>query len=124
MWVLLSEVQKPNRSIATYLVIIWMAINAFLMIPELGVFNDYTYLIELIMWIASVIGLWLMKKWGAALTIAILCISLGTSMSTVFVGLYLATLLHWLVLLNLLRVVLNVIGIVYMFKSVFGKKFR
>jgi hypothetical protein len=119
----LSKVQKPNRSITIYLVMLWMAINAFLMIPEIGVFNDYTYLIELIMWLASLIGLWLMTKWGAALTIAILCISLGTSTSTVFVALYYSSLLHWLSVVNLIRVVLNVIGIVYMFNSVCGKKF-
>jgi hypothetical protein len=101
-----------------------MAINAFLMIPEIGVFNDYTYVIELVMWIVSLVGLWLMKKWGAALTIAILCISLGTSMSTVFVAHYLSALLHPIALVNALRVPLNTIGIVYMFKSVFAKEFE
>jgi len=119
----LSEAQKPKRSLVIYLVMLWMAINAFLMIPEIGVFNDYTYVIELIMWVASLIGLWLMKKWGAALTIAILCISLGTSMSTVFVAHYLSVLLHPLALVNALRVVLNVIVTGYMFNSVFANKF-
>jgi hypothetical protein len=121
--VFLSEVQKTKKSLAIYLIILWMAINTFLMIPEIGVFNDYTYVIELILWIASSIGLWFMKKWGAALTIAILCISLGTSMSTVFVAHYLSSLLHWLALLNFFRAIINAISSVYMFKNVFAMKF-
>ena len=106
-----------------YAIVLWMAINAFLMIPEIGVFNDYTYVIELIMWIVSLIGLWLMKKWGAALTISILCISLGTSMSTVFVAVYLSSLLHPIALVNFFRIFINAIGVVYMFKCVFANKF-
>ena len=119
----MSEVKKTKRSLVIYLIMLWMAINAFLMIPEIGLFNDYTYVIELVLWVASVVGLWLMKKWGAALTVAILCISLGTSLSTVFVAHYLSALLHPIALVNALRVVINLIGIVYMFKWVFAGEF-
>ena len=119
----MSQFQKPKKSLAIYMVILWMAINTFLMIPEIGVFNDYTYVIELVMWVTSLVGLWLMKKWGAALTITILCISLGTSISTVFVANYYNALLDKIALINALRVALNTVCVVYMFRSVFAKEY-
>jgi hypothetical protein len=120
--ILLSEVPS-RRTLAIYLILVWMAINAFLMIPEIGVFYDYTYLMELVLWIASIVGLWLMKKWGAALTVVILCFSLGTSVSTFLLAYNLSLLLHSISLMNALRIVLNTVGTFYVFNSIFTNKF-
>jgi hypothetical protein len=82
---LLSETQKPEKSLALYLLVIWMIINVLLflaMIP--GDPQDLNNYIEVILWIPSIVGLLMMKKWGATLTVAVLGITLGTSMATFF----------------------------------------
>jgi len=61
---------KPNKSPAIYAILAWMIINAIFFLLELTVFNDAADLnnsILLILWALSVVGLSLMRKWGAAL---------------------------------------------------------
>ena len=89
-----------------------------LLIP--GDSQDPNNYIELMLWIPSITGLWLMKKWGAALTIATLCVTLGTSMGIVI---YYPSLEAY-ALVNSLRIIVNVVGIVYLFRLVFAGKFN
>jgi hypothetical protein len=73
----------------------------------------------LALWIPSIAGLWLMKKWGAALSIATLCVTLGTSMGIVI---YYPSFEAY-ALVNSLRIVVNVVGVVCLFRLVFAGKF-
>jgi hypothetical protein len=103
-----------------YALLLWMALNValfLLMIP--GDFLDPNNYIELILWVPSIVGLLLMKKWGFALSIATLCITLGTSMGIVV---YYSSLEAY-ALVNSLRIVVNVMGVAYLFKLVFAGKF-
>ena len=84
-----------------------------------GDFEDPNNYIELMLWIPSIVGLLLMKKWGAALSISTMCTTLGTSMGIV---LYYPSLEAY-ALINSLRIVVNLVGVVYLFKLVFAGKF-
>ena len=92
------------------------------MIP--GDYQDLNNYIEVILWIPSIVGLSLMKKWGAALTVAVLAITLGTSMGIVLFAHYLSLLHDPHVPINVLRIVVNAVAIVYLFRSIFSGKFR
>jgi hypothetical protein len=86
---IMSGASKPKRPIGIYLIVVWMALNILLlalMIPnDPADLNNY---IEPILWIASIIGLLSMKKFGAALTTSVLGITLGTSMWNVLIAYY------------------------------------
>jgi len=123
--VLLSETQKPEKSLTLYLLVFWMIINVLLflaMIP--GDPQDLNNYIEVILWIPSIVGLLMMKKWGAALTVAVLAITLGTSMGNVLLAYYLSVLHEPFAPINALRIVVNAAAIVYLFKNMFSNKFR
>ena len=97
-----------------------MALNValfILLIPS--DYQDLNNYIELMLWIPSIAGLWLMKKWGAALTIVTLCVTLGTSMGIVI---YYPSFEAY-ALVNSLRIVVNVVGVVCLFRLVFAGKF-
>jgi hypothetical protein len=110
---------KTAKSASTYLIILWMAINAVFMVLELTVFGDASDLnnsIELVLWVASIAGLVSMLKWGLALSIFTFCYTLSTSVSNVI---YYSV---WLV--NVPRVIINAVVIVYLFSSLFAGKFK
>lgn len=97
----------------------WMVVNASFMILELTVFGDYKDLnnsIELTLWILSIIGLYLTKKWGAALTIFALCYTLSASTGNVIY--------YSLWAINGPRIIINTAAIIYMFRLIFKNKFR
>jgi hypothetical protein len=118
----MTEAPKQKRPLGVYPVILWMAINVFLLLnmtlshPE----QPDSY-IEVALWIPSIAGLWLMKKWGVALSAAVLCIALGISMGNVLSAYYTAQLAF--VPVNTLRIILNAAATVYLFKCVFASKF-
>jgi hypothetical protein len=115
----MTESSKLKTSVATYLIVAWMVINAIFMILEVTVLGDAVDLnnsIELILWFSSLVGLLSMRKWGIALTVFTLCYTLSTSMGIIiyFSG--------WVV--NAPRVILNAIATWYIFKSIFAGKFK
>jgi hypothetical protein len=106
--------EGSKKPAGIYLLLVWMVLNVallLLMIP--GDSQDPNNYVELILWIPSIAGLWLMKKWGAALTIATLCITLSTIMGIIMYYPSLET-----------YALVNTIGIVYLFRRVFSGKFN
>ncbi|MFA5365858.1 MAG: hypothetical protein WC325_11815 [Candidatus Bathyarchaeia archaeon] len=121
----MSGNQKPPKTAATYLILAWMAINLLLMVLLIpGDIEDANNYVELILWSASIVGLWTMKKAGAALTTAVLCITLSTSMGIVFLAYYNNLMLEPVAYINALRIVINAAIIVYMFKNIFANKYQ
>jgi hypothetical protein len=110
------EAEEHKRTMYIYLIAIWIAINVLLMLLMLP--EDYMDLnnwIELALWIASIAGWLSMKKWGAAFVTFTLCYTLSTS-----VGI----LIYYQIWPNAVRVVVNAIIIVYMFRSLFAGRFK
>jgi len=101
-----------------------MGINVFMLIAMVpGDPQDLNNYIEPMLWVPSIASLWFMKKWGAALTIAVLCITLGTSMWNVLLAYYTATMQLAFAPVNALRVVINAIATIYLFRLIFANKF-
>ena len=90
-----------------------MAVNVLLMLMLLpDDYMDMNNWIELGLWISSIAGLVSSKKWGTALTVFTLIYTLSTSVSIV---------IYYQVWLNLVRVIVNSILTVYLFKLILGK---
>ena len=121
----MSGNQKSPRTATTYLIIAWMAINLLLMVLLIpGDSADLNNYIELILWSASIVGLWTMKKAGAALSTSVLCITLSTSMGIVLLAYYNNLMLEPVAYINALRIVINAAIIFYMFKNIFANKYK
>jgi hypothetical protein len=125
---------SANRPLGIYLIIVWMVINLAvfaLLIP--GDATDLNNYIEPILLVLSMVGLLSMKKLGAAFATCALCISLSTSMGIVLLNYYsfptaetseaVNTLLT-AAGINALRIGLNIVAVVYLFKLIFANKFR
>jgi hypothetical protein len=120
-----SEAFKPKRTLGIYLIITWMAINAILfliLIP--GDQSDLNNYIEPILWVASIAGLLTMRKAGAAFATSVLNITLSTSTFNVLIGYYTSTLGEPFAPINALRIIINAIAIIYLFKLIFANKFK
>jgi len=69
---LMKEVEKPKRTRGIYLVILFMMISIVIQyitfVLSIEIFMSPVNVVALIITIISTVGLWLMKKWGAALT--------------------------------------------------------
>jgi hypothetical protein len=101
----MTETSKTKRPIGICLILVWMALNLLLfiiMIP--GDSTDINNYIEVILWVASIGWLATMKKAGGAFAVAVLCITLGTSMFNVLLGYYTNTLGELFVYVNALRI--------------------
>ena len=120
----MSKVSKSKKSLGIYLIMLWMVINVIMLVymtlthPE-----EPNSFIEMMLWIPSIAGLWLMKKWGAALAAAVLCITLGLSIDNLLLTYYSSTAHLTFVPVNALRIILNAAAFVYLFKCVFANKF-
>ncbi|PVX25602.1 MAG: hypothetical protein CW716_07745 [Candidatus Bathyarchaeum sp.] len=113
-----------ERPLAVYFLIIWMLLNVLLflaMIPSDP--QDLNNYIELVLWVPSIIGLWIMKKWGTALSVTVLGVTTGTSMYIVLEAYYLDMLNEAFASINGLRIVVNAVVMVYLFRSIFSGKF-
>jgi hypothetical protein len=120
----MSEKQKPTKTPSIYLIIAWMTINLIMMILLIpGDSADVNNYIELILWAAAIMGLWSMKKAGAATATTVLCITLSTSMGIVLLAYYSNLMLEPVAYINTLRIAINTAIIVYMFKNIFANKF-
>jgi len=114
-----------SRALGVYAVLAWMVLNVILfvlMIP--GDATDLNNYVEVVLWVCSVAGLWLGRRWGAALAITVLGITLGTSMGNVLIGYYTGTLHLLFAPVNVLRIVVNAVAVVYLFRCVFRGCFR
>jgi hypothetical protein len=106
-----------QRSPVLYGIAFWMAINIFLMITIIasGDFEDLNNWIEIGLWAISIPALLSTKKWSVAFALFTLIYTLSTSMGI---------LIYYQVWLNALRVVINSVAIVYLFTSIFQRKFK
>lgn len=122
----MSEASKIKKSLGLYLTIIWMTLNILLSILMIasGDYMDLNNWIETLLFAASVAGLWLNRKWGLALAVSALCITLGTSMGNVLLGYYLNYGLAAFVIANTLRIIINAVAVTYLFKLIFAHKFN
>ncbi len=119
------EPAKSSRTLGVIVIAVWMILNLVLlalMIPgDLPDINNY---IEVALWIAAAAGLLSMRKAGAAFAIAVLCITLSTSMGNVLLAYYYNVIGEPVAYVNALRIALNAVAIIYMFKQIFTGKFR
>ncbi len=120
-----SGVAEAQRATGVYAVIAWMVVNVVLfalMIP--GDAADVNNYVEVALWACSAAGLCLNRRWGAALAITVLGVTLGTSMGNVLLAYYTGTLQLLFAPVNALRIVVNAVAIVYLFRCVFRGEFR
>jgi len=116
---------KLEKPVGIYLISVWMVINVLIMallIP--GDSADLNNYIEVILWIVSIGGLLTMRKVGAALAIVVLCVTLSTSMGIFLLAYYNNLMTEPVAYINALRMILNALAIVYMFRGVFANKFK
>lgn len=114
-----------SRPLGIYLLIAWMTINVLLfliLIP--GDAADVNNYIEVILWTTAIASLLTMHKAGAAYTISVLCITLSTSMGIILLAYYEGMLTEPVGYINVLRIIVNIAAVVYLFKLVFANKFR
>ena len=92
--------------------LLWSIINIAIMLMMLP--EDYMDLnnwIEIVLWSFSVASLLSNKKWGIAFSIVTLSYTLSTSVGII---------IYYQVWLNAIRVILNGVGIVYLFQKMFA----
>lgn len=114
--------QTAKRSPLLYAITAWMAVNIVLMILLLlgGDTADLVNWIELILWAVSIPALLSLKKWGLALTTFTFVYTLSTSVEIV---------VHYLLIdssvwPNIIRIVINIPIIIYLFKALIDGKSR
>ena len=97
-----------------------MVINAVFMVLELTVFNDAADLnnsILLILWACSTVGLYLLRKWGAALaTFTVIYAFSFNAFNVIY--------FPPARLLNGVSAIINAVAVVYIFKNIFANRFR
>ncbi len=111
--------QDKTRSPAIYALLIWMIINAIFYAAELTTFNDFMDLnnmIMLVLWVISIIGLALMKKWGAALS--------AFTFSYAFAFNTFNVIYYEIYLLNGTSAVVNAVAVIVIFIQIFKNRFR
>jgi hypothetical protein len=120
----MAKALKPKKSLGISLIVLWMAINvlmsSYMILSHPEEPNSF---LEVMLWIPSIAGLWLMKKWGATVAVATLCITLGISMGNLLLIYQSSTMQLVFVPVNSLRVILNASASVYLFKYIFANRF-
>jgi hypothetical protein len=120
----MTKVPISKRPLGVYLTMLWMVINVSMLTYMILTHPDQpNSTIEMIMGIPSIAGLWLMKKWGVALAVAVLCTTLGISLGNVLLIYGSPTGQLTFVPINALRIILNAVASAYLFKCIFAKKF-
>ena len=110
---------KSKRAPATYAIVAWMIINAVFMLLELTVFNDAADLnnsILLVLWLVSIAGLLLMKKYGGAIAVfAVIYAFSFNAFNLIYFGLPIA-------LLNGTSAIINAAAAIYLLISTVRKQ--
>ena len=103
---------------------VWMTINVIMLTYMILSHPDQpNSFIEIVLWGPSIAGLWLMKKWGAALSAAVLGVTLGISAGNLLLTYYSSASQLPFVPVNALRIILNAIAFVYLFRCIFANRF-
>ncbi len=113
--------QKPTKpSLVIYGIVAWIILNILLMAAILlgGDWQDPNNYIEVTLWIISIPALVSLRKWGVAFAIFTFAYTLSTSMGILIY--YLAV--DFAVWPNIIRVVINIPVILYLFKMLFEGK--
>jgi hypothetical protein len=115
-------VQATKRSTVLYAITAWIIVNIILMTLILlgGDTADIVNWIELSLWILSIPALLSLKKWGLAFTTFTFIYTLSTSVEI---------LVHYLAIQpsvwpNIIRVIINIPIIIYLFRAIFKGKFK
>jgi hypothetical protein len=95
----------------------WALINIVLMVLLTlgGDVQDLNNYLEIGLWIVSVPAVLSVKKWGIAFAIFVLVYTLSTSMGII---------IYYQVWLNVIRVIINIPAIIYLFKALFEGKIK
>lgn len=93
-----------------------------LLIP--GDSADLNNYIEPLLLAISAVGLLTMKKVGAAFATTVLSITIGNGVDNVLLAYYSNLMTEPVAYINVLRVVLTVAAIIYLFKLIFANKFH
>ncbi len=114
--------EPVTRPAVVYAIAAWMALNIFLMITLIlsGDVQDPNNYLEVALWIIAIPALLSMSKWGVAFSLFTLIYTLSTSVGILLY--YLAT--SPAVWPNILRVVINLAAVVYLFNLVFRHQTR
>ena len=86
--------------------------------------TDLNNYIEVILWVVSIAALFTMRKAGAAFATVVLCMTLSTSMGIVLLAYYNNLVMEPVAYVNALRIAINALAVVYMFKNIFAGKFK
>ncbi len=110
---------KTKRSIGIFGVASWIVVNILFMALELNALNDRADLnnsVLLVLWLSSIVALFSMRKWGAALATFVFIYAFSFNAFNII---YFPN----TSLLNGVSAVFNVIAIGYMFRAIFANKF-
>ncbi len=110
-------VKQPIPYMVLYAIVVWMVLNIILMVSSIlgGDVQDLNNYIEIALWVAAIASLLSLRKWGFAFAIFTLTYTLSTSVGILIY--YLAV--SPSVWPNIIRVLINVPLIVYLFKAIF-----
>ncbi len=86
--------------------------------------NNINNYIEPILWVLAIGGLLSIRKAGAAFTVAVMCITLSTSMGIILLAYYAGAIGEPVTYVNALRIAVNTAIVVYLFKGIFAGKFK
>jgi hypothetical protein len=115
---------STTKPLGIYLTGVWVAINialtTYMILTHPEEPNSF---IEILLWVPSIAGLLLMKKWGALLTATTLSITLGISLSGLLLTFNSSSAVLTFVPINALRVAVNAVAIIYLFKVMFSGRF-
>jgi hypothetical protein len=106
-----------KRPVVLYGIAVWMALNIILMVMTIldGDVADLNNWVEIALWGTSIAGLLSTRKWGVAFAIFTLAYTLSTSMGII---------IYYQIWINVIRVIVNVPVIIYLFRMIFYGKFK
>jgi hypothetical protein len=98
-----------------YSIVAWMIVNILLMTLMIlgGDFVDLNNWLEIALWSLSIAGLLSGRKWGIAFALFTMIYTLSTSMGI---------LIYYQIWLNAIRVIINAVAIMYLFRIVMNEK--
>lgn len=128
--------EKPSRPLGVYLTILWTVVAiAFLcavFVTATALYFHPINVVVLVLEAIAIVGLWLMRRWGAALMIVVWSIIMGFSMYNLHVAYAYPQMIggaftdmFWLtVRQSIVGLVAGTLIVLYLFKSVFKGVFH